>query len=301
MSANPENQWTVARLLAWTREHFERQRLDAPRLCAEILLAHALDCPRIKLFTQHESTPDPATLARFRELVRQAAGGTPIAYLTGVKDFFSLSFRVTPDVLIPRPETEILVERAIDLVRRSENKLGRILDVGTGSGCIAIALARHLPSTAICASDLSEAALAVARENAARLNVGDRIQLRCGDLLTPWIGAADGSNEVAESRFDIVIANLPYIGTDEAAGLPRNVRDHEPHTALFAGADGLALNSRLIFDAPGVVADGGHLLLEVGHRQADAVRGLLGADGWTDVRGYRDGAGIERVVHARRR
>lgn len=289
--------WTVRRLLAWTREHLERRGIESPRLCAEILLAHAMGCPRIELFTRYEAVPDDAVLATFRAAVRAAAEGRPIAYITGTKEFFSLEFRVTPDVLIPRPETEILVERTIRLVRESEGRLRRLLDLGTGSGCIAVSLAKHLPDAEVCASDVSEAALAVARENADRHGVAGRITFAQGDLFEPWRAAGAG----AAPAFDVIVSNPPYVSTAAEAPLAENVRAYEPHVALFAGPDGLEVIRRLVAEAPAWLAPGGHLLLEIAFDQADSLRGLLGAGAWQDVTTYRDGGGHERVVHARRR
>jgi release factor glutamine methyltransferase len=300
MNATETAPWTVARLLTTTREYLQRHGVELPRLCAEILLAHALGCDRIRLFTEYEAVPGDDARARFRELVKQAATGRPIAYLTGVKEFFSLPFRVTPDVLIPRPETEILVERAIDLVRKSGGALRSVLDLGTGSGCIAISLARHLSEAEIFASDLSEAALRVARENADRLGVSDRITFRCGDLFTPWSElSAAGEPRKIPPRFDVIVANLPYVSTEAAGTLPAGVRDAEPHAALFAGRDGLDLIRRAVAEAPCRLSPAGHLLLEIGFDQADKVRGLLSTAPWDELTSYRDGAGFERVFHVK--
>jgi release factor glutamine methyltransferase len=281
--------WTVARLLGWTRDYLQRSGIESSRLCAEILLAHAMGCERIRLYTRHEEVPDEAVLARFRTLVKQAAGGRPIAYLTGTKEFFSLPFQVTTDVLIPRPETEILVERTIDLVRKSP-ELHAILDLGTGSGCIAVSLARHLPAVALHASDISEAALAVARRNAERHGVGGRIEFRAGDLLAPWSSAGP---------FDVIVCNPPYVATGGSAPIAKNVRDFEPQVALFAGPEGLDVIRRVVQEAPAALRPGGHLLMEIGFDQAAAVRDLLAQAGWQDIVTYRDGGGHERVVQAR--
>lgn len=292
MSAEPANSpWTVLRLLNWTKDHFEKRGIESPRLCAEILLAHALQCKRLELYTRFESTPPEPQLAAFREMIRQAAANKPIAYLTGVKEFFSQAFEVTPDVLIPRPETELLVERTIRIAKDDFAGKPSILDVGTGSGCIAISLAKYLPDAGLAASDISEAALAVAKQNAARLGVAVRIDFRCGDLLAPFADAAP---------FDLIVSNPPYIGTDDSASLPANVRDHEPHAALFAGADGLAVIRRLSTDCPARLRGGGHLLIEIAYNQADAVRRLLDDSGWRDIVTYKDDLRYERVVHARR-
>ncbi len=257
-------------------------------MCAEIMLAHAMGSERIGLYTHYEDLPDEPVRARFRELVKEAGGGRPIAYLTGSKEFFSLPFEVSPDVLIPRPETEILVERTIDLVRKAPD-LRDILDLGTGSGCIAVSLARHLPGVRVCASDISEAALAVARRNAERHAVTDRIEFRCGDLLAPWMPLP---------AFDVVVCNPPYVAT-VGAPVAKDVLDFEPHGALLAGSEGLDVIRRVISEAPTALRAGGHLLMEMGFDQASAVRDLLAQGDWQAIVMYRDGAGHERVVHAR--
>lgn len=291
--------WTVARLLTWTRTHLHQRGIESARLCAELLLAHAMQCQRIHLYTRFDEEPPGDIRDRFRDLVRQAAAGHPIAYLTGTKEFFSLPFEVTPDVLIPRPETEILVERTIDLVRKSGGRLREILDLGTGSGCIAISLARNLPDARIFASDISPAALAVARRNAERLGPTDRIDFRAGDLFAPWSDSATGASTPRDMTFDIVVSNPPYVAT-EGAPVEASVRKYEPAAALFAGPDGLAVIRPLVADAATRVRPGGHLLLEVAFDQSPAVRALLANGPWGDIVNYRDGGGHERVVHARR-
>lgn len=288
--------WTVARLLTWTREYLQRSGIESPRLCAEILLAHAMRCERIHLYTRFEDIPGSDVLDAFRALVKQAATGQPIAYLTGTKEFFSLTFEVTPDVLIPRPETEILVERTIDIVRKSLEAGATILDLGTGSGCIAVSLARHLPQARLFASDISEAALGVARRNAARHDLTERIDFRCGDLFEPWNGSDPGRTSQA---FDIIVCNPPYVAT-VGAPVAANVRGFEPHGALFAGSEGLDVIRRLVTAAPERLRPGGHLLVEMAFDQSRAVRGLLAGAAWQDIVTYRDGAGHERVVYARR-
>lgn len=286
--------WTVARLLAWTQEFLERKGLAAPRLCAEILLAHSMQCERLRLFTQHDAIPGPAVRDTFRMLVQQAATGRPIAYLTGTKEFFSLTFEVGPDVLIPRPETEILVERTIRLARQTPDTPGPILDLGTGSGCIAVCLARHLPAAQVGASDVSPLALDIARRNAQRHGVADRIDCRAGDLFAPW-QTPDGQPQV----FNIIVTNPPYVADDDPA-LETSVREFEPHQALFGGPDGLWVIRRILADAPRHLAAGGHLLLEIAYNQADAVRALLQDAVWQNISTYRDLAGHERVLHVQR-
>ncbi len=281
--------WTVARLLTWTREYFEQRGLESARLCAEILLADVLGCQRIELYTRHEMAPDAEALQRYRGHVRAAAEGTPIAYLIGYKEFFSLRFKVTSAVLIPRPETELLVEKVTYLARGSE-RVERVLDIGTGSGCIAVALATQLPEACISASDLSPEALAIAAENAATHGVAERIEFRQGDLLGPWDGA---------EPFDVLVSNPPYVATRDAETLPKSVRAHEPHAALFAGEDGLDVVRRLIDGAGRLLRPGGHLLMEIAYDQGPRTRALLEAAGWHDIVGYKDLGRHERVVHAR--
>lgn len=316
--------WTVARLLGWTTEFFKNRQLDAPRLSAEILLAHALECERIELYTRHDAVPGEQARTSFREHVRKAGDGAPIAYLIGYKEFFSARFAVNEHVLIPRPETEMLVERTISLVRGgaerstaertsieddadgdaterdasetdAERHAGmpgaRILEIGTGSGCIAVSLAQHLPDARLFASDIASDALAVARANAEGHGVHERIDFREGDLYAPWEG---------DEPFDIIVSNPPYIAQTDADSLPANVRDFEPAAALFAGDDGLAVLRGLIAGAPAHLRPGGCLLAEIAYDQAGAVRNLLDASAWGDIVTYRDMAQHERVVHARR-
>lgn len=291
-AANASTQpWTVARLLAWTKDFFTQRGIESPRLCAEILLADAMGCPRLDLYTRHDAVPSDEVLGKFRGNVREAGGGKPIAYLIGYREFFSLRFIVTPDVLIPRPETEVLVERVVSLLKPLDRADLSLLDVGTGSGCIAITIAKSLSGLRICASDVSEAALAVARQNAERIGVADRIEFRAGDLLAPWADRAP---------FDVIVSNPPYVATGDANELAANVRDFEPHLALFAGDDGLAIVRRLATDALAAVRPDGHFFVEVAYNQARAACDLLAAAGWTDAVTYRDDLRHERVVHARR-
>jgi release factor glutamine methyltransferase len=294
--------WTVNRLLAWTREHLQRQGVESARLCAEILLAHAMKCERIQLYTQFDAVPSAEVLAPFRAAVREAAAGRPIAHLTGAKEFFSLTFEVTPDVLIPRPETEVLVERTIDLVRRANGMLRSILDLGTGSGCIAVSLAKLLPDVGVYASDISEAVLAVARRNAERHGIATRIRFASGDLFAAWPptgAAAEGG--AAVPPFDVIVSNPPYLSTAPGTPVAPGIRQYEPYLALFAGVDGLDVIRRIVAEAPARLRPGGHLLLEVAFDQAGRVRELFNPLSWQEIVGYRDGGGHERVVHARRR
>lgn len=291
--AAPTDVWTVGRLLTWTQDYFRKAGLESPRLCAEILLAHAMQTERLRLYTCYDEAPAEPARDHFRAMVREAVTGKPIAYLTGRKEFFSLAFEVTPDVLIPRPETEILVERVISILKPTPGAPVRILDLCTGSGCIAIALARHLPAASFYASDISESALRVAAINAARHGVAERIEFRPGDLFAPWSGAS------RTLPFDFIVCNPPYVAVGDPE-IDKHVRDHEPSLALFAGPEGLDVIRRVTTESPAWLTSGGHLLVEIGYSQADAVRGFLGGPEWQDTTTYRDGGGHERVVHARR-
>lgn len=283
--------WTVARLLEWTRDYFQRNALDSPRLCAEILLAHALGCDRLELYTRPEALPPKEKLDAFRATIREAAAGKPIAYITGRKEFFSLTFDVTPSVLVPRPETETLVERVIHTARYAARDARRLLEIGIGSGCVIVSLAKQLPEMACFGSDISTSALDIARSNVARHGLSDRIELRDGDLFAPWRDAAP---------FDFIVSNPPYIGLAERDELPAGVRDHEPHEALFAGQDGLDVIRRIAAEAPPLLASGGHLFLEMAWNQANAARRVLDEAGWRDIVTYKDDLRHERVMHARR-
>ncbi len=290
--ASAQQPWTINRLLDWTRQHFESHGLDEPRLAAEILLAHALGCKRIELYTRFDQVPAADPLASFRELVKQAARHTPISYLVGHKEFYSLSFAVEPAVLIPRPETEILVQRVIELARERVGETVRILDVGTGSGCITIALLKNLPTAEAVATDVVPAALVVAATNAERHGVADRIRLLEADRLDLPPDA------VPTGGFDVLVCNPPYIAADEMAGLDANVRDHEPRAALTDEADGLSFYRSLADAGPGVLRAGGALFLEVGETQAAAVREIFAeTPGWTHVATWKDTTGPhERVL-----
>ncbi|MFZ0820884.1 MAG: peptide chain release factor N(5)-glutamine methyltransferase [Candidatus Acidiferrales bacterium] len=258
---------------------------------AELLLMHAAGCDRTFLYAHPEHLLSAEQRAQFLALIERCAAGVPTQYLTGKQEFWGLEFQVTPDVLIPRPETEHVVEAALErLGGARRNKPLRVADVGTGSGCIAVALAKELPSATIHATDVSGAALEIARRNAARHGVEDRVSFVECNLL-------EGVAEPAQ--FDLIVSNPPYIGTRESESLPREVRDHEPHDALFAGEDGMALYPPLIAQAAARLAPGGLLILELGINQFEAVGDLLdAARGWTRVSAKQDLAGIVRVISA---
>ena len=281
--------WTVLELLRWTTDHFAAQGIETPRLDAEVLLAFALESDRLRLYVDYEKPVSPEERARFRELVRRrAAERIPVAHLTGRKEFWSLPLRVSAAVLVPRPETETLVQAALDALGNRERELA-VLDVGTGSGAVALALARELPKASVTATDLSEAALAVARENADALGLGNRVYFAAGDLFAP----------AADERFDAIVSNPPYLASRDAGTLAPELA-HEPAAALFAGSDGLAVLERLVAEAPAHLVAGGVLAVEIDPSQAVAVQELFAAAGFRGVERMRDLAGRARVVIGRR-
>jgi release factor glutamine methyltransferase len=281
--------WTILAVLDWTRKHFESKSIETPRLDAEILIAHALGIQRVMLYARFDQPLSSEERTRIRELVARRGRGEPIAYITGTREFHSLDFEVTPDVLIPRPDTETLVEIAIACAKSMEAPV--IADVGTGSGAIAVTIAKHVPAARIYALDRSRAACAVAERNVKKHGVEAQVTLLESDLF----GALP-----ADATLDLIAANLPYIPTAAIAGLMRSVRDFEPISALDGGPEGLDLIQRLVLSLPARLRSGGIALLEIGHDQASRVRRLLEAAGLGEVMVHRDLAGLDRVVEARR-
>jgi len=294
MSGESSEQWTVLKLLDWTRDYFDRSGVDEPRLCAEVLLAHVLGCQRIMLYTQFDRIPDPDKLAVYRELVRRAANHEPTAYLVGWRAFYSLKFKVTPDVLVPRPETEQLVCEA-ETHLRGLGRAGLMWDICTGSGCVAIASAVQVADLRVLATDICSRAVEVARENAAAHDVSSRLRCRTADLAT----LPDDCGDLEAGTFDVITANPPYVADgDEVA---ESVR-HEPHSALYAGADGLECISRLIPQVPPFLRSGGIFAMEFGQGQAGAVSERVEATGQFDrLRILKDHQGIERTIVAVRK
>jgi release factor glutamine methyltransferase len=329
--------WTLLEVLRWTTARFQQRHLPSARLDAEILIAAALGLGRVQLYVQFDRPLGPEELATIRDFVRRRQRGECVAYIVGKKEFFGLDLAVDARVLVPRPETETLVDEALSRWREripappeveivsfalddaagddqvdpaegagaaavpppapaapsvpaapsAPGPVPRIADVGTGSGAIVVALGRQLPGSELFAVDLSPGALEVARANAERH--GLTVTWLEGDLATPLGGHAP---------FDLIVANLPYVPSGELASLPPEVRA-EPHLALDGGPDGLALVRRLVAVAPGLLAPGGSLVLEIGAGQADAARRLLDQAGFTDARMRRDLGGIDRIVSAR--
>jgi release factor glutamine methyltransferase len=256
-----------------------------PALDAEILLAHVLGVSRARLRSHPEETPDHAAATHYRELVSRRAGGEPLAYILGTKDFWTLRLSVSPAVLVPRPETELLVERALALCDRGT---ARVADLGTGSGAIALALASERPGWRIVATDISDAALTVARTNAARLGLAAVVEFLQGSWFEPLRGR----------KFDLIVSNPPYIRADDPALHSLGLK-HEPQNALTPGPNGLASIETIAAGAPDHLERGGWLLLEHGADQGPDVRRALVARGFTHVRSHRDLAGHERMTEAR--
>jgi release factor glutamine methyltransferase len=281
--------WTVGRLLEWTTGYLQTRGHESAKLEAQLLLAHALGCPRIALYTRYEEVPSESDRTRFRELVQSRVKGQPVAHLLGRKEFFSLEFEVGPTVLVPRPDSEWLVTECLALAKGKEAP--RVLDVGTGSGCLAVAVAARHKGAVVTASDVSAEALAVARRNADKHKLAERIRFLEGDLLAPL---------QADERFDFILSNPPYISSTGLAQLPPEVRDHEPSLALDGGPDGFKVIDRLIAGAPAHLVPGGYLMVEIGFDQEQAARQRFEAHGGYELgKTVHDAAGHPRVMVAR--
>ncbi len=284
-------EWSVGRLLDWTARFLSQKGAEFPRLDAEVLLAHALGCRRIDLYVRYDEPASDAVRACFRQLVNRRVEGCPVAYLVGRKEFFSLELEVNPAVLIPRPESEFVVMECLRLAQDAPQP--RILDVGTGSGNLAVAVARRHPGARLTAVDLSPDALAVAGRNAGRHGVADRIRFLHGDLFHPL---------PAGERLDFILSNPPYIPRDDIRALAPGVRDFEPHVALDGGPDGYAVLDRLVAEGRDYLEPGGYLVVEIGSPQEErARRRILEHGGYELADTICDYSGHPRVLRARRR
>jgi len=286
--------WTVGRLLQWTADFLKQKDSTSPRLDAEVLLAAARNCERIELYTAFNEEPPEAILAKFRELVRRRAEGEPVAYLVGHREFYSLPFKVTRDVLIPRPETELLVVALLDAAK--ELSAGKpslsIADVGTGSGIVAVCAAKNLPRCTVTAVDISPKALHVARANVETHGVGDRVELIESDLFAA----------LGDRRFDLIASNPPYISEPEMEKLRAEVVSYEPQLALYGGPTGTEIIQRLVPAAAKRLAPQGSLLLEVSPLIEQQTHEIIRAHGGYETpRTLKDLAGLARVVVAKRR
>jgi len=260
--------WTIQKLLNWVTEHFTKKGIDSPRLSAELLLSHVLAMKRIELYTQFDKAVDKQQLDRLHELVERAGRNEPVAYLTGKTEFYSLELNVTADCMIPRPETELLVERAIEFLRTRPGKQF-VCDLCTGCGCIAVAIAKNFTDADIIATDISDAALNIASQNVEKHQLGERIRLLCGDLFDPIVPQLD------VGKFDLIVCNPPYVSAPEFEKLDKNIKDYEPKLALFAGADGLKIYRRIIEKADKFLKSDAALMLEIGFAQGQAIKELL--------------------------
>ena len=288
--------WTVADLLGWTERYFRRLGLSSPRLDAELLLVAALGGSRMDLYTGYRKLVEPAERARFRALVERRARREPVAYLTGEREFFSLGFHVSPGVFIPRPESEHLVEVGLELIGGEAASVpARALDLGTGSGNLAVALAVKQPTVVVDAVDISKKSLEVARRNARRHGVDDRVRFLEGDLFEPLREDA--------GPYMMVLSNPPYVARHELAGIMEDVRLHEPLEALLDSrspdGDGLGFYRAIAAGTADFLEPTGSLLLEVGDSRVEEVRRILDEAGFRSTRTIKDYAGIERVVVAR--
>ncbi len=303
--------WTVLELIDWSKDHLTEKGFENARLETELLLSHALSLSRIELYLNFERPLSTDDLAAYKALLVRRLAGEPVQYVTGSAAFMFAEFEVNRCVLIPRPETEALTEVALRLIgetaagfrvpvascdgRAVEPAGDEILvaDVGTGSGVIATTVAMKVPEARVFATDSSRDALGVARRNAEKAGVSERITFLEGDLLTPLY------EEGLEGRLTAVVSNPPYVRSGDIAGLPQDVRDFEPHQALDGGPDGLDVVRRIVQNGPALLAQGGALVLEVGDGQADVVRGLL-ASSLASVEVFRDYADRDRIVAGRK-
>ena len=280
--------WTVAAVLKWATDDFRARGIESPRLDAEVLLSRATGASRTQLVIDMLKPLAAPELARFREMVKRRRAREPVAYILGEREFYGRTFKVDARVLVPRPDTETLVDVALARTR-AVSMCGRVLDLCTGSGCVAITIARERPTMDVIGSDASEGALAVAEENALRLGA-----------YNAWFVRSDLYGDLPRgTTFDLITANPPYIASGEIAGLSPDIAAFEPRLALDGGADGFALIERIVQGAPERLERGGVLAMEVGAGQAERAAHMLEARGFTDVESARDYARIERVVSGR--
>jgi len=280
--------WTIKKLVDWTTDYFKKYSIEWPHLEAEILLAHALNVPRIQLYVQFERVLKEDELKSFKALILRRSKREPIAYITGYQPFMSVNIKVTPAVLVPRPETEKLVEVALEEAKQLKGP--RVADIGVGSGAIAVCLAKFLPEARVFGTDLSKEAIEVAEENAQARGVADRCEFFVGDLFGPLEGHS----------FDIIVSNPPYIKTAEITKLQPEIKDFEPRSALDGGEDGLKFFKEIIAAAPPYLKTGGYLILEVGAGQDTEVSEMIKSSRKFEEPGsYKDLSGIKRVVKAK--
>jgi len=282
------HEWTILKLLQWTTSYFKSRNIDSPRMTAEILLAHCLKTERINLYLDHDQPLSKSELTEFKALIKRRANREPVAHVVGSKEFWSMDFDITKDVLIPRPDTECLVETALSVLKPS-GSLGRIFEPGTGSGAISVALASERPEDLFFASDCSLPCVHVAKKNAEKNGLADRIHFFCGS----WFGALN----TPSCAFDMILSNPPYIPTHAIASLEPEIHRYEPTIALDGGHDGLAAIRFIIGSAHLLLKDKGWLLLEIGHDQKNRIDEMIqDTNHYMDPEFTKDYAGHHRVV-----
>lgn len=287
--------WTLRKVLDWCTGYFEKKGVEPPRLSSEMILAHVLKCQRIKLYTDLFRPMSEDELATVKSLVKRAIEQEPIQYLTGKAHFYNLEFEVNRDVLIPRSDTETLVDRALAHLKSSTNATPRVLDLCTGSGCVAAAIAAHHKASTVVATDISLPAIDVARRNIDRNKLSERVTLHVGDLY-------EALKDMVDARpFDLIVSNPPYIASEQIAKLDANVRDYEPRLALDGGPDGLDPHRKILAGAYDRLLPGGGLLMEIAFDQEEPAMWMLTQDPrFTDAKCFRDLAGQPRVISAKR-
>jgi release factor glutamine methyltransferase len=287
--------WTIQKLLNWIAKRFTDKGIDSPRLSAELLLGCVLEKKRLELYTQFDSVVARERLDRLHDLVKRAEQGEPIAYLTGRTEFYSMELDITPDCLIPRPETELLVGRAIEFLRSRTGKQ-LVCDLCTGCGCIAVAIAKNFRDAQVIATDISDSVLKTAAKNINKHELKDRITLLCGDLFDPIVP------ELSGGKFDLIVCNPPYVSTAEFEKLDKNVKDYEPRSALFAGDNGLEVYRRICKKADAFLKSDAAIMLEIGYSQGPAVRELLTQTGcFSEITIEKDFQDNDRLAIAKKR
>lgn len=286
--------WTIQKLLNWVTQFLTDKGIDSPRLSAELLLSHVLGLKRIELYTQYNQAIGKQELDKLRELVKRAGQNEPIAYLVDKTEFYSMELNVTPDCMIPSPETELLVQRAIEFLR-TRNGIQYVCDLCTGSGCIAVAIAKNFPNARILATDICDAALSVAATNVEKYQLQDKITLLSGDLFDPIIPQLD------VGKFDLIVCNPPYVSSGEYEKLDKNVKNYEPRLALFAGEDGMDIYRRIIEKVDSYLKPDAALILEIGYAQGPDVKELLEqTDVFGEIKIEKDLHDNDRIVTAKK-
>ena len=284
--------WTITKLLNWVTQYLTDKGIESPRLSAELLLSDVLGLKRIELYTHHDTVVAKQDLDKLHELVKRAGQSEPISYLVGKTEFYSMELLVTPDCLIPRPETELLVQRAIEFLRTRQAKQS-VCDLCTGCGCIAVAIAKNFQNAHVIATDICDKALAVATRNIEKYELHEKITLLSGDLFDPIIPKLDAE------KFDLIVCNPPYVSSAEYEKLDKNVKDFEPRLALFAGVDGLDIYRRIFEKVDQFLKPNAALILEIGYAQGPAIREMLKQNGaFTEIKIEKDFHNNDRIAIA---